>query len=65
MKLHLTGEPIALKKYKDFLNGKNKHLPDDFLTKSRVLNAIEQAKKLKDTPKTVDNIYMLLEKFFS
>ena len=47
LKLHLTGEPIALKKYKDFRNGKNKHLPDDFLTKSRVLNAIEQAKKIK------------------
>ena len=65
LRLHVTGDKAAERKYHDFLIGKNKHIPDDFVTKARVMHAISQAKSLAATSNSVGNIYTLIEKFLS
>ena len=65
LRLHVTGDRSAERKYRDFLTGKNKHIPDDFVTKARVLHAISQAKSLAETSRSVGNIHTLIEKFLS
>lgn len=65
LRLHVAGDKTAERKYRDFLIGKSKHIPDDFLTKARVQHAISQAKSLAETSRSVGNIYTLIEKFLS
>ena len=65
LRLHVAGDKTAERKYRDFLIGKNKHIPDDFVTKARVQHAISQAKSLAETSRSVGNIYTLIEKFLS
>ena len=65
LKLHVAGDKSAERKYRDFLIGKNKNIPDDFVTKTRVLHAISLAKSLETTIRSVGNIHTLIEKFLS
>ncbi len=62
--LHVENDNAAQKKYKDFLSGKVKHVPYDFLTKDRVLAASAKAKQLYPTKKSVGNMFELIEHFF-
>lgn len=64
LKLHVVGDKASEKKYHSFLLGKDKHIPDDFLTKSRILTAIATAKRLHPTVKDVGNVFEVLESFF-
>lgn len=65
LRLHVQGEPDAERKYRNFLIGKDKHLPEDFVTKARVMHAISLAHKYENTKRSVGNIYQLLEKFLA
>lgn len=65
LKLHIVGDRPALRKYHFLLCGKNKHIPDDFVTKERVMRAKDKAKKLYPTSRSVGNVFEILESFFS
>lgn len=65
LKVHVDGDNAAKKKYRNFLLGKEKHIPDDFLTKARVLHAMEKARTLVSTPKSVGNVFELMDSFFA
>ena len=65
LKLHTKGDKKSEKKYNHLLTGRDKHIPDGFITKKRVLDAIQKAKNLAPTAKSVGNVYELIEKFFS
>lgn len=64
LKLHVAEDKALEKKYHSLLSGKDKHIPDDFLTKERVDSAIGKAKRLHSTEKDVGNVFEVLESFF-
>lgn len=64
LKLHVEGDAGALKKYHDFLCGKDKHVPEDFVTKERVLAAVGKARRRFQTAMTVGNVFQVLDSFF-
>ena len=65
LKLHTRGDEDAEEKYNRSLSGKDKHIPDGFINKVRVQNAVERARRLATTSRSVGNIYELVEKFLS
>lgn len=64
LKLHVEGDNAAQEQYSNLLSGKKKHIPDGFVTKERVLKATRRAKKLYSTPKSVGNVFEIIESFF-
>ncbi|MDR0933333.1 MAG: RloB family protein [Victivallales bacterium] len=63
LKLHVSTID-ANGKYREFLCGGNKHVPDDFVNKNRVRVAIDKAEKFQKTPKSVGNVFEILSSFF-
>ncbi len=63
LKLHADTNELK-KKYHSFLIGKDKHIPNGFLTKERVCSAIKKAKSLHLTEGSVGNVFEVLESFF-
>lgn len=64
LKLHVDNDKKAQKKFHPMLCGKNKHILDDFITKERVIHAINRAKQLSQTSQNVGNVFEILESFF-
>lgn len=64
LKLHVEDDVAAQKKYRSMLCGHEKHILDGFVTKERVLHAIRRAKALHLTPRSVGNVFEILESFF-
>lgn len=62
LKLHVSAK--EKKKYRQFLIGKTKHVPDGFLTKQKALDAMETAEKLYSTERSVGNVFKVLKSFF-
>lgn len=65
LRLHVVGEKADEKRYHNFLHGINKHLPEDFITKERVIKAISTAKRLASTRASVGNVYELVGRFLA
>ena len=63
LKLHIVGDYEAGKKFHRTLSGEDKHIPEDFVTKDRVLAAVERAKRLRGK-QSVGNVFELIEAFF-
>jgi hypothetical protein len=64
LRLHVEGDADALRRYRDFLCGKDKHVPEDFVTKERVLAAVGKARRRFQTAMTVGNVFQVLDSFF-
>lgn len=64
LKLHVEGDKTAKKQYRPTSDKKDKHIPDGFVTKERVLKATERAKELYSTPKSVGNVFEIIDSFF-
>ena len=64
LKLHVDGDCEAKRKFQRNITGKDKHIPDDFVTKDRVFAAVNRAKRLHDKPRSVGNVFELIEAFF-
>lgn len=64
LQLHVENDKAAEKKYHSLLCGKNKHIPDDFVTKERALHAMSRAKQLDQTSRSAGNVFEILESFF-
>ena len=62
LKLHVSAKEKET--YHQFLHGKNKHVPDGFLTKQRALYAMKTAKELYSTKGSVGNVFKILKSFF-
>ena len=64
LKLHVEGDAAAQKEYHSMLCGQEKHILDGFVTKERVLHAMRKAKARYPTPRSVGNVFEILESFF-
>ena len=64
LRLHVDGDPTAKRKYQSLIQGKDKHIPDDFVTKNRIMAAAEKAERLFGTKKSVGNVFQLIKTFF-
>ena len=64
LRLHVEGDPPAKRKYQSLIQGKDKHVPDDFVTKNRIMAATEKAERFYGTNKSVGNVFQLIKTFF-
>ena len=63
LKLHVSGDREAERKFQKTLSGEDKHIPEEFVTKERVFAAVERAKRLRGK-QSVGNVFELIEAFF-
>ena len=64
LKLHVEGDAAAQEKFHPLICGKNKHIPDGFVTMARVRHAMDKAQRLHQTSCSVGNVFEILESFF-
>ena len=64
LRLHIERDPVAQKQYQDNISGKNKHIPDGFVTKDRIMVATENAERRYKTKRSVGNVFQLIQSFF-
>ena len=64
LRLHVEKDPAAQKQYQDNISGKNKHIPDGFVTKDRIMVATAKAERIYNTKKSVGNVFQLIKTFF-
>ncbi len=65
LRLHVEDDLEASKKYQSLLQGRDKHIPDDFVTKKRIMTAAKKAERLyKNKTVSVGNVFQLIKTFF-